>query len=266
MMTKDLLIFGGQSNMQGECERCSETQAVAGAMEYRYLTDSLVPLCNPVGENILLDKTRGDAVVYGTNLQDWVSRHVLGAACYGNTSLIPSFCRAYCENSQRQAVAVPVCRGGTMLSFWMPGTVGYEMIVEKTLAASAKTAETAQIGKKYFVWLHGESDAANGMSKLYYKENLTAFKEHLKADAGMDRFCIIRVGRFAGDARDDAIMEAQSELCKQDPDFLMLTEIASELCKNPKYMNPNLAGHYSAEGLELLGKTAGSALADLTQK
>lgn len=261
-MIQNLIAFGGQSNMQGECERCSETQAVKGALEYRYLTDNLIPLHNPVGEDILYDKTRGEPIVRGTDLQQWVSRHVLGSACYGNTSLIPSFCRAYCSAAERNVVAVPVCRGGTMLSFWMPGTIGYEIVVEKICAAARRVGQDAQLAKRYFVWLHGESDAANGMSREYYKENLRNFKEHLKADTKIDRFCLIRVGRFAGDQRDEEIMQAQSELCREDPDFLMLTEAAADLCGIPRYMNPELAGHYSAEGLELLGRLAGAALAD----
>ena len=266
MRQVDLIIFGGQSNMQGECERCSETQCVKDAMEYRYLTDSMVPLRNPVGENILFDKTQGDPVVYGTNLQDWVSRHVMGAACYGNTSLIPAFCRAYCEETGRQAVAVPVCRGGTMLSFWMPGTVVYEMIVEKVRAAVRMAEQSAPVAGIWFVWLHGESDAANGMSKEYYKKNLRILKDSLKVDAKIGKLCLIRVGRFAGDERDEQIMDAQTELCLEDSDFLMLTEIAADLCAAPQYMNPECAGHYSAAGLELLGKTAGTALAEYQKR
>jgi hypothetical protein len=50
------MIFGGQSNMMGQCERLSESEIVAGALEYRYLTDSLKPLSNPVGEIIRVDR------------------------------------------------------------------------------------------------------------------------------------------------------------------------------------------------------------------
>ena len=54
----DIIIFGGQSNMQGESE--SRTPGVvAHAYEYRFLDDTIVPLENPVGEDILRDGTRG---------------------------------------------------------------------------------------------------------------------------------------------------------------------------------------------------------------
>ena len=56
----DVIIFGGQSNMQGQSERLSENVPVKSALEYRLLTDSLVPLSNPVGEDIRYDGTAGD--------------------------------------------------------------------------------------------------------------------------------------------------------------------------------------------------------------
>ena len=52
-MKTDLIIFAGQSNMQGMTEClpvCNDP--VPNALEYRYLTDSLIPLRHPVGENI----------------------------------------------------------------------------------------------------------------------------------------------------------------------------------------------------------------------
>ena len=48
----DILIFSGQSNMQGQTESDPMDKPVAGASEYRLLTDSFVPLKNPVGEDI----------------------------------------------------------------------------------------------------------------------------------------------------------------------------------------------------------------------
>lgn len=48
----DILIFAGQSNMEGSTgEKCAEPP-VEGAFEYRYLTNELKELKNPVGENI----------------------------------------------------------------------------------------------------------------------------------------------------------------------------------------------------------------------
>ena len=49
----DIIIFGGQSNMQGQTEGLpQENEPVAGALEYRYLTDECIPLQHPVGEDV----------------------------------------------------------------------------------------------------------------------------------------------------------------------------------------------------------------------
>ena len=46
----DIIIFGGQSNMQGQTEGLPQDNAlVQGALEYRYLTDEFIPLLHPVG-------------------------------------------------------------------------------------------------------------------------------------------------------------------------------------------------------------------------
>ncbi|MBR3895125.1 MAG: hypothetical protein IKJ35_08280 [Clostridia bacterium] len=46
----DVIIFSGQSNMQGQSERLSENDVVNDAYEYKWLTDELLPLQNPVGK------------------------------------------------------------------------------------------------------------------------------------------------------------------------------------------------------------------------
>lgn len=48
----DLLIFGGQSNMQGQTESDPSDKPVEGAKEFKLLSKTFVPLKNPVGEDI----------------------------------------------------------------------------------------------------------------------------------------------------------------------------------------------------------------------
>ena len=262
MKTVDILIFGGQSNMQGQSECLSENEIVPRALEYRYLSDSLIPLRNPVGENVHCDGTRGDEVTPATDVVTWLSNHALGAACYGHTNLVPAFCRAYAETADRDVIAVHAAKGSTCVAQWLPGGAGYKVLRDKACAASTRAREGGcEIGRIYFVWLQGESDALMSTSTATYKAQLNTLWEALHADVGVDAFGIIRVGRFAGDARDDEILRAQDEICREQADFWMLTEIAVELNRQPEYMNPTVAGHYSAKGLEMLGRVAGEALA-----
>ncbi len=255
----DIIIFCGQSNMQGQTEQLTSTEPIPNAFEYRWLEDQILPLKNPVGENITYDKTQGDDVTEQTDLVSWLSRHVLGSSAYGHTNMVPEFCRQYTEKTGRSVLAVHAAKGSTVIAEWLSGTDGYRMMTEKAAAAIKTQADDP--GRIFFVWLQGESDAIVGNSKAYYKEKLVALATDLKRDLGIEKFGIIRVGRFTNDQRDLEIIAAQDELCKEQDDFLMLTEIATELCADPEYMNPFVEGHYSAKGEERLGYEAGKALA-----
>lgn len=252
----DLIIFSGQSNMQGQSERLSENAVVDNAYEYKWLTDELVPLKNPVGENITYNKSHGYEVTTETKISAWLDDHVTGSACFGNTNLVPEFCRTYAQNTGREVVAVHVAKGSTTISQWLPKTKGYEVLCEKSIDAIKKVKPE----RIFFVWLQGESDAIFGTKKEEYKQSLCILKDALKSDVGIDKFGIIRVGRFTGDERDDEIICAQDEICCDDYDFLMLTDIATKLNEQKEYMNEQYSGHYNAKGLELLGKEASKTL------
>ena len=252
----DVIIFSGQSNMQGQSECLSENEIVENAFEYKWLTDEAVPLCNPVGENITNALGRGYFFTQTTRTADWLGDHVAGASCYGHTNLVPAFCRTYTRRTGREVLAVHVPKGSTRIEHWLPGTPGYDIVCKKSLGA-IRLANPAHI---YFVWLQGESDACAGNSKAYYKNAIETLCRALIKDVGIQLFGIIRVGPFAGDERDLEIIAAQDEICRENPDFAMLTDIASELYTKSEYMNPKVRGHFGARGLELLGEMAAQGL------
>ena len=255
----DVIIFSGQSNMQGQTECLTESLAVSDAYEYKWLTDEAVPLRNPVGENITYALTEGEPVTYRTDIPAWLKTHALGASCYGNTNLVPAFCRTYGEGTGRSVLAVHGAKGSTVIADWLPGTPIYDVLVRKVRGALAKVDPD----RIFFVWLQGESDALCSVTREKYKASLRTLCGGVKADLGIDRFGIIRVGRFAKDGRDDEIIGAQEEICEEDPDFIMLTRLATELNEKPEFMNPSVGGHYSAAGLELLGAEAAKTLCQL---
>lgn len=247
--------------MQGQTECLSSADTIPCCYEYKWLDDALVPLKNPVGEDITYNKTRGEAPMKGMDFEKWLSLNALGSACFGHTNLVPEFCRAYHEISGHSVIAVHASKGSTVIADWLPEERGFEFIEKKSLAAVQKAKEKYKIGKIFFVWLQGESDAIEGNQKQYYKEKITELCAHLKKRIGIDRFGIIRVGRFTNDKRDDEIIDAQDEVCNENPDFVMLTREAAALNEVPEYMNPEYEGHFSAKGLELLGRLAGTKLA-----
>lgn len=261
----DIIIFGGQSNMQGQTEALSECEEKQGCFEYRYLTDSIIPLKNPVGEFIKTDGTEGkmfegDPVAEEDKFKIWKDSIAIGASVFGNTNLVPSFCKSYREARGTEVLAVHAAKGATYISNWLKGESGYEMIVKKSKKAIEKCEN---IGNIYFVWLQGESDACAGLSQTEYEEKITELKNSLKKDLDIDKFGIIRVGHFVGDSKDDEIINAQEAVCKNDSDFIMLTRVTSELELTKKYMNPYAKGHYSARGLELIGEISGAYLGEI---
>jgi len=261
----DIIIFGGQSNMQGQSECLINHTPVDGCLEYRYITNEYVPLKDPVGEYIKTDGTKGEPFTGDLILNEdefiiWLNSVALGASTDGNTSLVPSFCRSYKEKSGNNVIAVHVAKGATRIDQWLGDSQSYKYLTKK---ASRAIEGCKNKGKVYFVWLQGESDALASTSAELYEHRLIELKNNLKRDLAIDKFAIIRVGKFANDDRDLEIMKAQEAVCCNDGDFVMLTRIASSLNDKKEFMNQNVKGHFSAKGLELIGETAGAALAEI---
>lgn len=257
MKKTDIIIFSGQSNMQGETEALPQpNNEIENAFEYRFLSDELIALKHPVGENI------GNSLLCCSNL--------------GRGNLVPDFCRAYTEQSGNSVVAIHAARGSTTISDWLKGTDRYNALIEKVKAGIKKTTETTQINKIYLVWLQGESDSINRTSKDDYKKQLAEFKNCLKTEIGINKFCLIEIGYFCftadfitdrtkedGKLCDEEIMKAQEELPCEDSDFILLTQITKELSLNREYINPEVDGHYNNKAMTIIGSTAGKALAKL---
>ena len=260
----DVIIFSGQSNMQGQTSSLpSPNDPVDGALEYRFSDDSLVPLCHPCGE-------------YIGEIKDCPGGFLLNGADSGHGSMTPDFCREYVRLTGRRVVAIHAARGGTVIGEWQKGTDRYALAVEKINAGIKKAREIESVDRIHLVWLQGESDAIIRTSAEEYKRLLTKFKNDLKEDVGIERFGIIEVGYFCGvvswigdrtreeGRRDDEIiMKAQEELCEEDADFVMLTKLAHDLSLRGEYLNPQAEGHFDNEAQKMIGEAAAKALAAL---
>ena len=231
--------------MQGQTEAELAEPPVEGAREYRILTDSLRPLRHPVGEDI-------GELLLGAHL--------------GRGSLVPYFAAAYIAETGKNVVAVHAAKGATLLSQWEKdsetGKERYAKTIEKIGAAKRKCSG---IEKVYYIWLQGESDALAATEEKSYRESLVRYKNDLKADAGIDSFMIIEVGYFAshfgGREKDEKIMRAQEEVCREEEDFVLLTDITKKLSLDERYTNPEAVGHYNNAAMKIIGETAGKAAA-----
>ena len=65
-------------------------------------------------------------------------------------------------------------------------------------------------------------------------------------------------GRLA----DEAIMEGQERLVREDPDFVMLTRICPEISLQGRWINPFEEGHYNNAAMTVIGTEAAKALAE----
>ncbi|MBQ8578225.1 MAG: hypothetical protein IJ449_09740 [Clostridia bacterium] len=244
----DMILFSGQSNMEGQTEGCpADREPVEGAIEYKFLQEKYTTLQHPAGEDI---------VPY------------FGGACFGGGCMLPDFCRAYHKVRKTTVAAVHIALGATNIGQWMPDTEQYGMVLKKVRAAIAAAPEP--IEHIYFVWLQGESDALLKRPEDEYYSMLVAFKNALKADLGIEKFGIIRVGYFAecydNPVEDDeAIIRAQERACKEDDDFLMLSRLTALLSRDQDYINPFERGHYNNRAFELIGTDAGGTLARYAQ-
>ena len=134
----DVIIFGGQSNMQGQTECLpQENIPVQGAMEYRYVINDLISLQHPVGEDL-----RGEK---------WCAGAHQGHGC-----LVPAFCRAYVEQARREVIAIHVAKGNTVLGDWLHGTQHSYNARRKIAKGIVKAKEKGTIEHIYYVWLQGE--------------------------------------------------------------------------------------------------------------
>ncbi len=236
----DILIFSGQSNMQGQTESCPQEPPLQGALEYRSLSNTLIPLSHPVGEDI------GEGLLWG--------------AYQGHGSLIPDFCRAYMAKTGRRVVAVHAARGATMISEWQKGSARFDALVAKSRAAMEAVRSIDEIGRMWFVWLQGESDAIAGVSQSAYMEAMQVFRASLTTTLPLSGFALIRVGKFTEDARDIEIIRAQEALAASG-EFLLLTRMTGVCTKDPaRWIHPIYAGHYNNAAMTFIGEAGGKHL------
>lgn len=258
----DLIIFSGQSNMQGQTEGLPQDNApISGAWQFLYSTNELIPLKHPVGEDIQIGE-----------------ESLLLGAHNGGGSLVPAFCREYTQASGREVIAVHVARGATTIAQWQPETLRYQALVKKVLAAKKRAAEYQKIDKIYFVWLQGESDSIAGTSEKEYYNYFLLLKNALKRDLEVDCFGLIKVGYFASQAtwydvgtmqerveKDETIMRAQERIIQENDDCTMLTRVCVEMSKKAEYINPFESGHYNNKAMKRIGEEAAKELYRFTK-
>ena len=147
----------------------------------------------------------------------------------------------------------------------------------------AKTNLTANgytVGDIFLVWCQGEADAAylgntnnyanayeqtldsDEAIREYWKERFVRIVEKLQEDVELTTAFIIRIGHQRGSYRNGNIIDAQTELCREHPDCVMVSTLfagAQKFIKEDGSVRDLMcdASHYVPEGYVRAGLEAG---------
>lgn len=239
----DLVMFMGQSNMSGTGDKDKAPMIINGAgYEFRAISDptKLYPIEEPFGKD--------------ENNEEGVNDGDLKTG-----SLVSSFVNSYYSGTGIPVVAVSASRGGSTLHTWRKdGELLPDAVERYNKAKKWLTDHGYVIRHSYMVWLQGESDGNQQTSKEEYIESIKDSVSVLQ-DNGIEKCFIIRIGiRTKEPGMYDTIIEAQTELCRDNEDFILISTKAVEL-ESLGLMRDEV--HYSQGGLNLIGEEAGANMA-----
>lgn len=247
----DLFLIAGQSNARGRGTAALSPETGPYAREYRYGSDQLVQVADPVGENVFQFQSANTG------------------------SFLPAFANACHESTGRDVVLIHCTRGGTPIlpaadlynnGNWSETGVHFGNALTKTNAAIAKTGAPL----RGILWCQGEMEGlampGGTVTADQYKDALVDLIARFRAEYPGVPFYIIETGRHATNfLYDDAFAEIRSkqqEVADEDP----LTYIAYDETKNFIALGW-MAGdgiHYTQAGYNDIGTVAGAFVAALT--
>lgn len=239
----DLVIFMGQSNMSGRGNYLEAPPLTVGAgYEFRSISDptTLYPLAEPFG--YFEDNPNG---LYEPNAK--------------TGSLVTPLVNAYYAETGVPIVGVAASKGATGIVQWLPGTAYYNDALNRYGAArSWLEGNGYKIRHKYMVWLQGEYDGAVSTPQADYVGMLKSIVDGFQEN-GIEKCMIIRIGDTTeNDTLYDGIIQAQTDLCKADEDFVLISTQAASFVERGLLKD---IVHYTQEGYNILGEEAGRNMA-----
>ena len=241
----DLIVFAGQSNMAGwggDAAKAPSLTEGAGA-EFRAVSDptKLYTITEPFG---FYENT--------TTMNDMFLKR---------GSLVTSFVNAYYKETGVPVIAVSASKGGTPSTYWATEVVAEDVITRYINAKEWLNNNGYSIRNQFMVFLQGENDVLENVSNDQYLADINTFASKVMY-RGIDKFMMIRIGRTIGDADAyDRIIKLQTELCRTDPRFVMISMMLSKL--DTDMMVDDY--HYGQEALNEVGADAGENAAHFAE-
>ena len=229
----DFIIFAGQSNMTN-VGKASEAPAVNDGAAYEVLLTKkkLSPLREPFGvqQKGKVTKTSG-----GT--------------------LASAFANAYYSETGIPIVATSTARGGTSIGEWSGNY--YKNVVKSTKQTEKILKKLGiKVRHRYVVFFQGENDATYNISTAAYQQHLQLMLKNIRNETDIEKCLLIRIGKDLNDPTSyDRIAAAQTITCMENPNFVLISTIASGL--DTKYYQAD-GVHYTQAGLNKIGKQAGT--------
>lgn len=234
----DLLLFMGGTNMAGRGNAADSTPGTEGhAFEFRAISDPtrLYPMTADFG--------KAENKPYG--IDD-------GALKTG--SMVPAFCEAYYEKTNTPVIAVSASEGGTTVGDWSAGNGRVEDAAERLSIAVSwiRQSDEYEVRHIYMVWCQGDADAEAGTDANTYRSRTEAVFKAMSR-RGVEKCFLIQTGAgVTKPAQYLAIRETQTNLCRNNRSFVMVSALFSEL----NGMRTE-AGGYTQQAYNLVGADAG---------
>lgn len=236
--TVDVFLFAGGANMSGRGDAASATQCKEGtAFEFKAISDPtrLYPMTGSFG---VAENSKG-------KINDTDTK---------SGGIVPAFCKAYYDATERPIVAVSCSDGNSASGSWKAGQGKTEDAIERLEAATSyiKSSSEYELGHVYAVWLGGEADGDSGLPAENYIKNMKVISAALTR-RGVEKIFVVQIGNYSGDAlRYSEIQQAQRDLCEQEKNFVFVSDMLSTL---DAYLHDGYL--YSQDAYNLVGEEAG---------
>lgn len=229
----DLIIFAGQSNMTN-VGKAAEAPALKDGAGYEVLLTKkkLSPLREP----------------FGVEQKGKVTKNSGG-------TLVSAFTNAYFSQTKTPIVATNTARGGTSIGEWSGSY--YKNVVSATQKTERILKKQGiKVRHRYVVFFQGENDATYNISTAAYQQHLALMMGHIQSKADIEKCLLIRIGNDLNNPTSyNRIAAAQTIICMDNPNFVLVSTIASGLDKS-YYQGDGV--HFTQKGLNKIGTQAGT--------
>lgn len=246
LITVDLVIFAGQSNMSGNGGDAKEAPAVPNGHGYEFRNDAnsmgLYPAVEPFGVT--------------------TSGFLADPAGIKLGSLVSSFMNTYYNRTGIPVMGISASVAGTSVNYWMEAPVQYDLTGRYEAAKNWCAANNVKIRHQYVVWLQGETDAIAGMSAGEYQDKLKKVFATV-CSKGVEQVFIITIGKFRNlPGVYDTIVTAQKDLCAKDSHFTLATDLLYNLPEASLVDDV----HYNQAALNRVGAEAATTVATFSRR